>query len=66
MSIFTEPLGESTAHALELLLAYDAAAQAGFGFRQGTSFYAIPGQEAAAADYIEAHLAEALAVREDR
>ena len=40
----------------ELTVALDAAARAGYGFRVGASFYAIPGCEDAAADFIEAFL----------
>ncbi|MFT4227815.1 hypothetical protein [Micropruina sp.] len=46
--------------AIELLCAFDAADKAGFGFRQRFSFYAIPGLEDAAADFIESYLAEQL------
>lgn len=38
--------------ALLLLLIFEEAAQAGYGFADGLSFHAIPGLEDAAADYI--------------
>lgn len=46
----------SVEEALALLMAFEDAANAGLGFRVGTSFHAIPGLEDAAADFIEARM----------
>ena len=42
--------------AVALVLAFEDAAKAGFGFRVGYGFEAIPGLEDAAADFIEQSL----------